>query len=270
MIDKEVAELRRRFRPDRTAITHYYGCYVNCTHEIVSEFDLGQDLGESSEEQYLKLLKKAVSGKIGKTVFNVSFATKDVAAHTNDEYEMLTRLLKDGFERVEAAAETRHAFYEAIIAAHNSEDGYIILLARDAYDVPLKRGKRNDSDDESGDAVHRYFVCAICPVKGKATDMKYDQGKKYFHIDDVDLYVKAPQFGMMFPAFDDRQTNLYGALYYAKKKDDVGEGLYHCFFGADALPGRTGGAIRCRAEGRVQQTRIGNRTGCFRKHPGKA
>lgn len=64
--------------------------------------------------------------------------------------------------------------------------------------------------------------------------MKYDQGKKYFHIDDVDLYVKAPQFGMMFPAFADRQTNLYGALYYAKKKDDVGEELYHCFFGADA------------------------------------
>ena len=29
MIQKEVSELRRRFRPDKNAISRVYGCYVN-------------------------------------------------------------------------------------------------------------------------------------------------------------------------------------------------------------------------------------------------
>ena len=38
MIDKEAAELRRRFRQDRTAITRIYGCYINQFAEIVATF----------------------------------------------------------------------------------------------------------------------------------------------------------------------------------------------------------------------------------------
>ena len=29
MNEKEIAEIRRRFRPDKTSITHVRGCYVN-------------------------------------------------------------------------------------------------------------------------------------------------------------------------------------------------------------------------------------------------
>ena len=38
MNEKEVAEIRRRFRPDKSNITCVRGCYVNDKHEIVSEF----------------------------------------------------------------------------------------------------------------------------------------------------------------------------------------------------------------------------------------
>ncbi|MBQ7681194.1 MAG: DUF4317 family protein, partial [Oscillibacter sp.] len=33
---KEVNELRRRFRPEKNAISRIYGCYVNGNREIVS------------------------------------------------------------------------------------------------------------------------------------------------------------------------------------------------------------------------------------------
>ena len=36
MISKEISELRRRFQPDKTAISHIYGCYVNANREIIS------------------------------------------------------------------------------------------------------------------------------------------------------------------------------------------------------------------------------------------
>lgn len=39
MNQKEVSELRRRFRPDKSAVSRIYGCYVNSSREIVSYLD---------------------------------------------------------------------------------------------------------------------------------------------------------------------------------------------------------------------------------------
>ena len=36
MNDKEFAELRRRFKPEKSAITELFGCYVNEKGEILS------------------------------------------------------------------------------------------------------------------------------------------------------------------------------------------------------------------------------------------
>ncbi|MFQ9815833.1 MAG: DUF4317 family protein [Oscillospiraceae bacterium] len=44
MIDKEVAELRRRYRQDRSNITKIHGCYVNVHGELVSAFTLSMGL----------------------------------------------------------------------------------------------------------------------------------------------------------------------------------------------------------------------------------
>ena len=61
MNQKEVAELRRRFKPDKSAISRIYGCYVNSGKEVVSYIDesLGM-LPEEEAEKYLGLLKKAL------------------------------------------------------------------------------------------------------------------------------------------------------------------------------------------------------------------
>ena len=39
MNEKEVAELRRRFRPEKNSITHIRGCYVNEMGESVALLD---------------------------------------------------------------------------------------------------------------------------------------------------------------------------------------------------------------------------------------
>lgn len=36
MNQKEIAELRRRFKLDKSAISRVYGCYVNSNKEVVS------------------------------------------------------------------------------------------------------------------------------------------------------------------------------------------------------------------------------------------
>ena len=37
MNEKEVAELRRRFKPEKSNITHIRGCYVNEQRQIISQ-----------------------------------------------------------------------------------------------------------------------------------------------------------------------------------------------------------------------------------------
>ena len=38
MIEKEISEIRRRFRHDKTNIAKVRGCYINESGEIISEF----------------------------------------------------------------------------------------------------------------------------------------------------------------------------------------------------------------------------------------
>ena len=65
MIQKELNELRRRWRPEKNAVSRIYGCFVNSSREIVS--DLDESLGmmpQEESEQYLSLLKKGLSGSL--------------------------------------------------------------------------------------------------------------------------------------------------------------------------------------------------------------
>ena len=71
---KEVSELRRRFRMDRNAISRIYGCFVNSSREIVSYIDESMGiLPQDEAEKYLNLLKKALSGKLGKNLIDIIF-----------------------------------------------------------------------------------------------------------------------------------------------------------------------------------------------------
>ena len=87
-------------------------------------------------EKYLSLLKKSLSGALGKNLIDVVFSTAQVA--DSDEHRRLMALrdskLKD--------SEVRQEFYQAVIDSLDMGDSnYLILLAHDAYDVP-HRGQR--------------------------------------------------------------------------------------------------------------------------------
>ena len=69
MNQRELGELRRRFRPEKSAISRVYGCYVNSSREIIAYID--QSLGlmpQEEAEKYLGLLKKALSGTLGRNL----------------------------------------------------------------------------------------------------------------------------------------------------------------------------------------------------------
>ena len=63
MNEKEIAEIRRRFNPQKTNIISVHGCFVNEKREITAEFSqLLANLTPDETESLLALLKKLLSG----------------------------------------------------------------------------------------------------------------------------------------------------------------------------------------------------------------
>ncbi len=211
MNQKELNELRRRFKPDRTAISKVYGCYVSGSRQIISYVDapLGL-LSQEEQEMYLNLLKKTLSGALGRNLIDIEFSTRQVA--DSDEHRLLQTLRQTELQDSNA----RESLYRRIIDAIDmGESSYLILLAADTYDVPHR--SRDDLEvPDASETVFRYFVCAICPVKDPTLALQYSDRDKEFRGSSTGHIALPPVLGFLFPAFDDRSANIYSALFYSK------------------------------------------------------
>ena len=228
MNEREVAELRRRFRQDRSGISHVRGCYVNENREIVSQFD--QSLGvltQEENEKLLTLLRRTLTGTLGKNLLDITFTTQQVVHGA--EHKRLMDLRASELRDEEAVA----ALFQAVIQSVNLEGNYMILLAHDAYDVPY-RGKDGEEQEDASSEVFSYLICAICPVKLTKPALSYRVQEGVFCTKTADWVVAPPALGFLFPAFDDRSANIYDALYYTKDIQDVQEALVASVFGAPA------------------------------------
>lgn len=231
MNKKELREIRRRFNPDYDSISHIYGCYVNAAHQIVSDIDMSIGLMEKEEaEMYLKLLKKGISGTLGKNLLNIDFSTEEV--ESGDEHRLL-QALRQSHLRDE---NLRNLFYERVIENLDmGEDSYVILMASDAYDIPFK-GSDDELWDEGSNEVFDYFVCCICPVKDAKAALSYQAEEKNFRGACIGHVLTAPEIGFMFPAFDDRSTNIYNLLYYCRKTSEIHEEFIDGIFNTKKVP----------------------------------
>ena len=228
MNEREVAELRRRFRQDRSGISHVRGCYVNENREIVSRFD--QSLGvltREENEKLLTLLRRTLTGTLGKNLLDITFATQQVVHGA--EHKRLMDLRASELKDEEAVG----ALFQAVIQSVNLEGNYMILLAHDAYDVPY-RGKDGEEQEDASSEVFSYLICAICPVKLTKPALSYRVQEGTFCTKTADWVVSPPALGFLFPAFDDRSANIYDALYYTKDIQDVQEALVASVFGTPA------------------------------------
>ena len=101
MTNKEIGELRRRMKPDRTNLTAVYGCYVASSGEVLSTFREPFGLmTEEDREKYLAIFRRALSGTPDKNLLALSFSTKQVA--DSDEHRLLMRLRETALDDEEA------------------------------------------------------------------------------------------------------------------------------------------------------------------------
>ncbi len=226
MIDKEVGEIRRHLRRERSNITQLFGCFVNENKEIITEFRQSTGImPENESDKYYALLRKTLSGSIGRNLIDITFKTSQVA--DSEEHRLLMNLRESKCNDEEMRAE----LYRKIIDTVVMEGNYLILLACDSYDVPFKSKDDSHQSDRS-EEVYTYILCTVCPVKETKANLHYVPEEKLFHDGAMHQMVSAPALGFLFPAFDDRATNIYNALYYTRDVKNGQDALIEALFRA--------------------------------------
>lgn len=231
MIQKEIGEMKRRLTPDKNCINKIYGCFVSNKKEIISKFECSMALLPLTEtEKYLSIMKKTLSGTVGKNLVDIEFSANDT---TNSQHHKLLMKLRDSDLSDE---EAREALMQTVIDAVNLDDkSYVILLALDKYDVPYKakEGEALDGMESESDTVFKYFVCSVCPVNEGKTELGYFAKDKEFHTCTSPQIISTPELGFMFPSFDDRMSNIYKAVMYSKNTTMFRQEFIDAVFGTE-------------------------------------
>ena len=130
-------------------------------------------------------------------------------------------------------------FYDRIIESYDYGENYLILVIHAAYDIP---GKSSDGSEmfDASDEVYEYLLCSICPVKLSKPGLSYHAEDNTFGERVRDWIVEMPDVGFLFPAFNDRSTDLHSILYYAKNAEELRASLVENLLGA-ILPLSAGG-----------------------------
>ena len=226
MNEKEVGEIRRRQRRDRSNMTAVFGCYVNENREIISQFRQSTGImPENEADKYFGLLRKTLSGSLGRNLIDITFKTSQVAG--SPEHKLLMDLRSSRLEN----EEIREEFLKKVIDTVTIEGNYLILMGCDSYDVPFK-SKDDALQPDSAEETYQYILCAVCPVKQTKATLHYVPEEKLFHDGAMMQQVGPPAVGFLFPAFDNRATNIYNALYYTRDVKSSQESFVEAVFNA--------------------------------------
>lgn len=217
MIKQEISEIKKLFTQNNCSITRICGCYVD--GEKNKKTELKQAFLALPEEEmfkYFEILRKTLSGSIGKNLLTLEFPL--ASEEEGGTQEFLLRLRDSKLKDDELLEE----FYDRIINAYEYVGNYLILVIHDVYDVPGKTSDGIDMEDAS-DEVYEYIMVSICPVNLSKPGLSYNPVENTFQNRIRDWVVAPPETGFLFPAFNDRGADIHSTLYYSKNSEELRE-----------------------------------------------
>ena len=215
MNKKEVLEIRRQFTPENCAVTRICGCYVD--HEKEKKAELKKaflSLPEEEAFKYFDIFKHTLSGTLGKNLINMEFPLDQELNGGTQEF-----LLKLRDSKLEDDVLIEE-FYDKVIENYIYAENYYIILIHAVYDIP---GRSSDGLEmfDASDTVYEHILCSICPVNLTKAGLTYNAETNNIEDRIRDWIVEVPAKGFLFPAFQDRASNVHSILYYTKKPEDL-------------------------------------------------
>ena len=87
---------------------------------------------------------------------------------------------------------------------------------------------------DASDEIYEHIMCCICPVKLSKAGLCYNAEANLIQDRIRDWIVELPERGFLFPAFNDRSTDLHAMLYYSKKPEELQAEFVENMFGCEA------------------------------------
>ena len=229
MNKKDISEVKKLLAKKTCRIDKISGCMVDgdgkCS-DVIGEHLRRMDEDES--DLYLGLVRKALSGKIGKNLYNTEFPLSE--EKDGGKQHALHAFLDDQLDTDDKTKK----FCQNIADNIHMDSAYAILIAKGVYDIPAKAKDGAVLEDASED-VYLFEITCICPVKVGKKMLVFNESSKNLASSGTVLSIEAPVAGFLYPAFDNRQTNIHAALYYAKKETERHQDLSDLIFGADLM-----------------------------------
>ena len=219
MNKKEISEIKKQFTPAQCSITRICGCYVDGDKDKKTQIkEMFLSLPEEEMFKYFDIFRKTLSGSLGKNLVNMEFPKESEDFGGSQAFLMSLR------ESQLTDPNLLNEFYDKIIESYDYGEHYLILLIHSVYDVP---GKTTDglTMDDASDEVYDHILCSICPVKLSKPGLSYQAETNEFHDRIRDWIVEMPEHGFLFPAFNDRSTDIHNILYYTKNPEDLKTGF---------------------------------------------
>lgn len=228
MNKKEINEIKKQFTPEHCTITRICGCYVD--GEKNKKTELAQTFLTLTEEEnfkYFTIFKSTLSGTLGKNLLNMEFPNEQEKEGGTQEF--LLRLKNSKLEDAALVEE----FYDKVIHTYDYGENYYIIIVYGVYDVPGRTTDGIENEDAS-EYVYDYVLCSICPVKLTEAGLCYNARNNVIESRIRDWVVGAPAHGFLFPAFNDRATDVHGLLYYTKNSEMMQEDFIDVALGCGA------------------------------------
>ncbi|QNM06136.1 DUF4317 domain-containing protein [Qiania dongpingensis] len=214
MNKKEISEIKKQFTPGNCAITRICGCYVDGEKEKKSEMrEAFLSLPEEEMFKYFEIFRKNLSGTLGKNLINMEFPLSAESEGGTHDFLMKLRASRLSDDAL------LDLFYDKVIENYDYTGSFLILLIHNAYDIPGKSADGQEMFDAS-DEVYEYLICSICPVKLSKPGLCYNAEQGTIQNRVRDWLVELPDTGFLFPAFNERSSDIHSLLFYSKNADE--------------------------------------------------
>lgn len=225
MNKKEISEIKKLISKKDSQIVRFCGCYVDNEKNIRTT--LKQPflaLEEDEMFKYINIFRRSLSGTLGKNLLNLEFPREQEEEGGTQNFLMKLRDSKLSDDNL------LQEFYEKVIENYEFPENYYIILAYSAYDIPMVTTDGMEQDDASV-YVYDHIICTICPVKLEKSNLCYNAETNMIEPNIRDWLVDMPAHGFLFPAFNDRNTDIHAMLYYTKKSEEPAPQFMDSMFG---------------------------------------
>ena len=201
-------------------------CFVNGNKEkLIQNTEKLTSLDEEEVFKYIELLKGSLTGTIDKKLINLEYTSEDASVSAEN-------VMTETYKRMFVNDDIRNEFFDRIIDNYDFGENYLIVVGHGIYDAPVKASDGAKLEDETN--TYEFMLVSICPVHSTKAGLTLDTREKRMVSSRQIQIVEAPVNGFLYPAFNERETDLHGMLFFTKKPENDHSELMEALVGIKA------------------------------------